>query len=69
LEKIADCYPEDSDEYRTLKRTAIALWYALAERYDEFKEYVENYDKEISPEQKEYLRELGVDPDTDEVEG
>jgi hypothetical protein len=63
LEKIVSNYPEDSIEYQTLKRAAIALWFALTERYAEFKEYVENFDGDLTPEQKQHLRELGIDPD------
>jgi hypothetical protein len=67
LEKIASSYPEESVEYQTLKRATIALWYAVTERYVEFKEYVENYDRDLSPAEKQHLKELGIDPDSDEA--
>jgi hypothetical protein len=66
LEKIVSGYPEDSIEYQALKRAAIALWYAMTERYVEFKEYVKKWDGDLSPAEKRHLKELGIDPDDDE---
>ena len=65
LEEIAHSYPEESEQYQALRRAAIALWYVLRERYTEFKEYVENFDRELSPAEKQHLRDMGIDPDAD----
>ena len=40
LGEIAGKYSEDSNEYRALKHAAIALWYALGDESERFKDYV-----------------------------
>ena len=65
LEKIASSYSEESQQYQALRRATIALWYVVRERYDEFREYVENFDRDLSPAEKQHLREMGIDPNAD----
>jgi hypothetical protein len=65
LEEIANRFPAESKEYHALRRAAIALWYVLREKYAEFKDYVENFDRDLSPSEKRHLRELRIHPDVD----
>jgi hypothetical protein len=65
LEKLADQYAEGSKEYAALKHAAIALWYVLAEGHDKFKEYVDKFEGDLSPQQRAHLIEMGIDPDSD----
>jgi hypothetical protein len=65
LEKLADQYAEGSKEYAALKHAAIALWYVLAEGHDKFKEYVDKFEGDLSPQQRAHLIEMGIDPDLD----
>jgi hypothetical protein len=65
LERISAQYAEGSNEYRSLKHAAIALWYAMAENFEGFKKYVEKCQGELGPEQRTRLEEMGIDPDFD----
>ncbi len=38
LEEIASSYPEKSEQYEALRRAAIALWYVLREKHEEFEQ-------------------------------
>lgn len=61
LETIARQYGEASPEYSTLKRAGIALWYALTEGHEKFKDYLEKFEGDLTPTQKSHLKEMGID--------
>ncbi len=63
LAQVAGKYPEDSPEYAAVKHAAIALWYVLVDGHEQFTKYVEQFDGDLSPEQREYLLRMGVIPD------
>lgn len=64
LERIATQYGEESEEYRAMKHAAIALWYVLTgQGHQWFKEYLEQFEGELTPEQRKHLIEMGIDPD------
>ncbi|HEV2222612.1 MAG TPA: hypothetical protein VGR84_06385 [Candidatus Acidoferrales bacterium] len=63
LERVAKKYDEASPEYVAVRQAAIALWYALTERHDDFVAYLVKFDSELTPEQKAHLRLMGIDPD------
>ena len=64
LERIANQYGEKSDEYRAMKHAAIALWYVLTgQGHQWFKEYIEQFEGDLTPEQRKHLIEMGIDPD------
>ena len=65
LEQIATAYPAESPQYEVIKRAAIALWFALTETYGEFSEFLQNYEKDLSSDQRQHLKALGIDPDAD----
>ena len=65
LESIASRYDDSSKEHAAIKRAAIALWYVLTNDYDRFKDYVEKFEGDLSPEQRADLAALGIDPDLD----
>lgn len=65
LEEIAKQYPTDSKEYHALRRAALALWYALNERFVEFEEYVREFNQHLSSSAKQDVKEIGIDPDSD----
>ena len=65
LEEIAGKYSEDSKEYRALKHAAIALWYALVDDSERFKQYVVKFQGDLTPEQRSHLLAMGIDPDFD----
>ena len=62
LENIAKQYPPDSDEVAALKESAFALCFALTEKYDEFRKYLEGLQRPLTEEEEKYLRELGLEP-------
>jgi hypothetical protein len=55
LEEIAGKYGENSNEYCALKHAAIALWHALGDDFERFKEYVVKFEGDLSPEQRSHL--------------
>jgi N-glycosylase/DNA lyase len=64
LERIAMQYGEESKEYRAVKHGAIALSYVLTgQGHEWFKEYVEQFEGDLTPEQRKHLIEMGIDPD------
>jgi hypothetical protein len=64
LERIAMQYGEQSDEYRAVKHAAIALSYVLMGQGREwFRKYVEEFEGDLTPEQRKHLIEMGIDPD------
>jgi hypothetical protein len=65
LESIASGYDEASREHAAIKRAAVALWYALTDNYDQFKDYVEKLEGDLSPKQRAHLAAMGIDPDLD----
>jgi hypothetical protein len=65
LERIASSYSEDSAEYKVVRRAAIALWYVLREKNSEFESYFASFDRDLSPEERQELQRMGIDPDSD----
>lgn len=68
LEKVASHYAEGSDEHQAIRQVAIALWYALTQQKGDFLTYLENWDKDLTPEQEAHLRSMGIDPDAPDAE-
>jgi hypothetical protein len=65
LESIAQRYEVDSREYSAVKHAAIALWYALTEGHDRFREYIAKFKGDLTQEQRTSLIAMGIDPDAD----
>ncbi len=65
LESISKKYEVDSKEYSALRHAAIAFGFVLTEDYERFKEYLDNFDKDLTPDQRARLIGLGIDPDAD----
>jgi tryptophanyl-tRNA synthetase len=65
LENIANQFGQGSKEYATLKRAAIALWYVLTEDHERFRQYVDKFEGDLTPEQRARLVAMGIDPDRD----
>ena len=67
LESISKQYGIDSREYSALKNAGVALWFVVMEEYERFKEYLADFDqgRDLTPEEKARLIEMGIDPDED----
>jgi hypothetical protein len=67
LESISGQYKTDSAEYAALKNSALALSFAVIEEYERFAKYLADFDedRDLTPEQRTRLIELGIDPDAD----
>ncbi len=65
LEAIAKQYQPGSKEHMALEHAAIALWYVLTEDYQGFTAYVQRCKGDLTPEQRAYLAQLGIDPDSE----
>jgi len=63
LQRIASQYDETSTEYAALKHAAIALWYVPTSNYEAFKDYITEFEGDLTPEQRSHLTDLGIDPD------
>jgi hypothetical protein len=63
LERIASGYDKGSSEYVALKHASIALWYVLAEGHEKFKKYIEQFEGDLTSEQRGHLLTMGIDPD------
>jgi len=60
LENIAAKFPRESSQYIALENAAFALIFALTEHYESFISYVENCNAELTEEQKDNLRKMGI---------
>jgi hypothetical protein len=67
VDSIASRFDENAQEYAALKRAAIALWYVYvsAERHADFQKYVENFEGDLTEEQRRRLHEMGINPDVE----
>ena len=52
-----------STVHAALKHAAIALWYVSTSNYEAFKDYVTEFEGDLTPEQRSHLTDLGIDPD------
>ena len=68
LEKVASHYAEGLHEHEAIRQAAIALWYALTQQKGDFLTYLENWNKDLTPEQEVHLRSMGIDPDAPDAE-
>jgi hypothetical protein len=60
LQEMAAAWPQESPQYEAIKSATFALIFAISEEYESFIRFVESSSKELSNEQKENLRKLGV---------
>ena len=65
LEVLSGKYPEASTESESIRHAAQALAYIFSEgQWDKFTKYLETFNSPLSPEQREHLISMGIDPDT-----
>ncbi len=60
LEEIAAGYPRESPQYLAIENAAFALLFAISEHFESFVSYVEHSHSELTEEQKENLRKMGI---------
>ena len=60
LESIAKQFKRDSPEYHTLRRAAMALFYAETQHPDAFEKFITDSDQDLTPEEKGQLRKFGL---------
>jgi hypothetical protein len=60
LERIAKKYAEDSVEVAALKEAALALCFALTQRYEEFTKYLAKMNRPMTEKDEKHLKELGL---------
>jgi len=63
LESIAKRYEVGSKEYSAVQHAAIALWYALTDGHERFREYIAKFEGNLTQEQRKSLIAMGIDPD------
>lgn len=60
LEEIAAGFPKDSPQNKAIEKAAAALLFVFWEHYESFIQFVNNMHNELSEEQKENLRKMGI---------
>ena len=62
LEKIASGFSKESQEYEAIELAAKALHYVFHEDVErKFKTFLKDFDSELTAEQKENLRRMGIE--------
>jgi hypothetical protein len=51
--------------HSVLKRAALALWFVSTTGRDGFKDFVNDSEADLTPEQRSHLSAMGIDPDHD----
>jgi len=68
LEKIAAKFSKESEEHEAIELAAKALHYVFHEDVERrFRTFLKDFDAELTPEQKENLRRMGIDSGFDDV--
>jgi hypothetical protein len=57
LKKISETYSPSSPEFDVLRRAAIALSYVVMNDREKFATFMEEMDRDLSPEQRDELRD------------
>jgi len=57
LKRISEQYAATSAEFQALRRASLSLAYVVMNRKDEFAEFVEEMDSDLSDEQRQQLRD------------
>jgi hypothetical protein len=68
LESVAQKYPDDSIEYKSIELAARALAFVFESKVSEaFRSYILSSNEPLTDKQKEHLKSMGIEPD--EFEG
>jgi len=60
LQELAESLPHGSPQYVAIQNAAFALIFAISEQYETFVKFIDYNQEELSDEQKESLRKMGV---------
>ncbi len=60
LQELAATFPQESPQHVAIQNAAFALIFAMSEQYDSFVNFVNASREELSDEQRENLRKLGI---------
>ncbi len=61
LKKIAEQYPQDSNEYLAIEHAAFALAFAVTEDSEKFSAFIRDCGQDLTDEQKAHIKSLGLD--------
>ncbi len=64
LSRIASGFDSSSVPAITMRRAAIALFFAMTHHPDTFEDFVTNFDQVLTDEQKKRLKSLGLETDS-----
>jgi hypothetical protein len=64
LGRISGRFEPGSPEEVTVRRAAIALFFAVMHHGDSFEAYLANFDQKLTPEQLARLKEMGLETDS-----
>jgi hypothetical protein len=60
LQEMTAAYHQESPQYAALQNAAFALIFAITEQYETFVQFIHSSQEELSDEQKESLRKMGI---------
>jgi hypothetical protein len=64
LESVAQKYPMDSIEYKSIELAERALAFVYQKKaWDVFRSYIASANEPLTDKQREHLRSMGIDPD------
>ena len=64
LGQISGQFEPGSPEETTVRRAAIALFFVMMHHGDSFEAYLSNFDRKLTPEQSEHLKQMGLETDS-----
>ena len=64
LGRISGQFEPGSPEEATVRRAAVALFFVMMHHGDSFEAYLANFDRKLTPEQSERLKEMGLETDS-----
>ena len=61
LESVVSGYPESSEEYEAIRLAAIAVHFVWQDQVRaRFKKFLDDFDRELTEEEEEHLRNMGI---------
>jgi len=60
LKDLAEAWPKESKQYVAIENAALALIFVLSEHYDTFISYVNSCSDDLTEEQKNNLKDVGI---------
>ena len=60
MQGIASAFPKESPQYIAIQNATFALIFAISEQYESFSHFVRSSHEDLTDEQKDNLRRMGI---------